>query len=70
MMNMAVSEKDDLIFGVDHKHDQIRIYGLDGKLRRLVYGPDYKEDTGKYEYYFSGLRSAETKQRRHILERH
>lgn len=55
MMNMAVSEKDDLIFGVDHKHDQIRIYGLDGKLRRLVYGPDYKEDTGKYEYYFSGV---------------
>lgn len=52
-MGIAVSEKDNLIFSVDKEHDEIRILSLDGKLRSIVYGPDYDENVEKNDYFFS-----------------
>lgn len=50
---IAVSQKDNLIFSVDKQHDMIRLLGLDGTLRGIVYGPEYDENAKDNEYYFS-----------------
>lgn len=52
-VGLAVSEKDNLIFSGDKQHDLIRILSLDGKLRGLVYGPEYDENVEEYDYFFS-----------------
>lgn len=53
MTGIAVSAKDDFIFSVDRQHDVIRIHNLDGKLRSIVYGPEYDEKVEKNDYFFS-----------------
>lgn len=50
---ISVSKKDDLIFSVDKQHDMIRLLGLDGTVRGIVYGPEYDESAKDNEYYFS-----------------
>lgn len=52
-VGIAVSVKDDLIFSGDQQHDLIRILSLDGKLRGIVYGPEYDENVEEYDYFFS-----------------
>lgn len=50
---IAVSEKDNLIYSADIKHDLIRLFDLDGKLYGVVYGPEYDENSDENDYYFS-----------------
>lgn len=53
MAGITVSEENNLIFSADKQHDVIRIFDFDGKLRRIIYGPEYDENIEENDYFFS-----------------
>ena len=49
---IAVDVAKNLVAAVSSTHDRVRIFDLDGKLKKTVYGPDFKEIHDKRINYF------------------
>lgn len=50
---ITVSPANDLMIETGVNHDRIRLYSLEGKLKKTIYGPDYSERYDGRAYYFS-----------------
>ena len=52
LSEIAVSLPDGTVAETGSRHDMIRIYDLDGTLRRIIYGPDFEEKhRGRMSYF-------------------
>ena len=52
LSEIAVSQPDGIVAEAGGRHDMIRIYDLDGTLRRTIYGPDFEEKArGRMSYF-------------------
>lgn len=50
---IATDVAENLVVAVSSTHDRVRIFDLDGNLKKTVYGPDFKEESKKGVLYFS-----------------
>lgn len=50
---IAIDVDRNLVVAVGSTHDRVRIFDLDGNLKKTVYGPDFKEGPEKGVNYFS-----------------
>lgn len=50
---IAVSARDSLIVATDSNRDRIRLYDLDGNLKKAIYGPDYIEQGNRGNSYYA-----------------
>lgn len=50
---IATDVDGNLVVAVGSTHDRVRIFDLDGNLKKTVYGPDFREESKKGFVYFS-----------------
>ena len=53
---IIVAHDSQLLMRVYHSYDKIRIYSFEGNLKKIIYGPDYKEQwDGRTRFFGSGV---------------